>query len=148
MYRLPVAEKPGFAALKENVGNRIINFRETLSDEVDELGEIDTSAEEIDILVEVADLLGDVCVYCNSEAVKYGIPLDQVLEIIMDSNKSKLDENGNPIYDAAGKVLKGPGYWRPEKKIKELLEGLRNKKEKVEVDQAAKYFEKTQESAS
>ena len=148
MYRLPVAEKPGFAALNESAVSRIINFHQTLADEVDELLEVDVVAPEIDVLVEMADLLGDVCVYCNSEAVKYGIPLDQVLEIIMDSNKSKLDENGNPIYDAAGKVLKGPGYWRPEKKIKELLEALRNKKEIVEVDEAAKYFEKTQESAS
>lgn len=148
MYRLPVAEKPGFAALNQSIADRIRNFHQTLADEVDELLEIDANGAEIDILVEMADLLGDVCVYCNSEAVKYGIPLDQVLEIIMDSNKSKLDENNNPIYDAAGKVLKGNLYWRPESKIKTLLESLRNKKEKVEVDEAARYFEKTQESAS
>lgn len=148
MYRLPVAEKLGFAALKESVSDRVTNFHKTLADEVDELLEIDVVAPEIDVLVEMADLLGDVCVYCNSEAIKYGIPLDQVLEIIMDSNKSKLDENGNPIYDEAGKVLKGPNYWKPEPKIRALLESIRNKKEKVEVDEAARYFEKSQESAS
>lgn len=148
MYRLPVAEKPGFAALKESVGERIKNFHKTLGDEVDELLEIDQSLEEIDILVGMADLLADVCVYCNSEAAKYGIPLDKVSEIIMDSNKSKLGEDGNPIYDEAGKVLKGPNYWKPEPKIKALLEAIRNQKQKVEVDEAARYFEKTQESAS
>jgi hypothetical protein len=40
----------------------------------------------------------------------------------MDSNESKLDANGNPIYDSNGKFLKGPNYWKPEPKIKTLLE--------------------------
>ena len=47
-------------------------------------------------------------VYCRSEALKYGLPLEEVLDIIMDSNESKLDANGKPIYDANGKFLKGP----------------------------------------
>ena len=41
---------------------------------------------------------------------------------IMDRNESKPDENGNPIYDANGKFLKGPNYWKPEPRIKTLLE--------------------------
>ena len=45
-----------------------------------------------------------------------------VLDIIMDSNESKLGADGNPIYDANGKFLKGPHYWQPEPKIKALLE--------------------------
>lgn len=69
----------------------------------------------------VADVLGDIIVYCRSEALKYGIPLEGVLDVIMDSNESKLDENGNPIYNAEGKFLKGPGYWKPEPKIAEML---------------------------
>jgi len=40
----------------------------------------------------------------------------------MDRNESKPDENGNPIYDANGKFLKGPNYWKPEPRIKTLLE--------------------------
>jgi len=40
----------------------------------------------------------------------------------MDSNESKLDENGIPIYDSNGKFLKGSNYWEPEPKIKILLE--------------------------
>ena len=68
-----------------------------------------------------APLLGDVIVYCRSEALKYGIPLEAVLQIIMDSNASKLGADGKPIYDANGKFLKGPNYWKPEPKIRELL---------------------------
>jgi predicted HAD superfamily Cof-like phosphohydrolase len=70
----------------------------------------------------MADLLGDVIVYCRSEALKYGLPLEDVLDIIMDSNESKLGADGKPIYDANGKFLKGPDYWKPEPKIKALLE--------------------------
>ena len=42
------------------------------------------------------------------EALKYGLPLEDVLDVIMDSNESKLGADGNPIYDANGKFLKGP----------------------------------------
>jgi predicted HAD superfamily Cof-like phosphohydrolase len=81
----------------------------------------DSGGDKLDIAVAIADLLGDVIVYCRSEALKYGIPLEQVLDIIMDSNESKLGADGNPIYDANGKFLKGPNYWKPEPKIRELL---------------------------
>lgn len=39
----------------------------------------------------------------------------------MDSNASKLGADGKPIYDANGKFLKGPNYWKPEGKIREML---------------------------
>lgn len=77
--------------------------------------------DEIDILVDLADLLGDIIVYCASEMARYGIPLQETLNIIMDSNFSKLDANGEPIYDENGKVSKGPFYWKPEPKIKQML---------------------------
>jgi predicted HAD superfamily Cof-like phosphohydrolase len=74
----------------------------------------------------LADLLGDIQVYCASEMAKFGLPLDEVLAIIMRSNFSKLGADGKPIYDERGKVQKGPNYWKwkPEPKIKELLSGL------------------------
>jgi len=48
--------------------------------------------------------------------------MEEVLDVIMDSNESKLDGNGKPIYDSNGKFLKKPSYWKPEPKIKALLE--------------------------
>jgi predicted HAD superfamily Cof-like phosphohydrolase len=94
-------------------------------DEVHEIDEIVAQARSgaapLDLAVAIADLLGDVIVYCRSEALKYGIPLEDVLQIIMDSNASKLGADGKPIYDANGKFLKGPNYWKPEPKIRELL---------------------------
>jgi len=127
MYKLPANERP---ILPEDVVGRLTKFKATLLDEVHEIDQIvelsKGSAPPIDVLVAVADLLGDIIVYCRSEALKYGLPLEAVLDIIMDSNESKLDADGKPIYDANGKFLKGPAYWKPEPKIKALLESARS----------------------
>jgi len=123
MYKLPARENP---ALPEDVVGRLTKFKATLMDEVHEIDEIVAAAQKgapsSDILVAMADLLGDVIVYCRSEALKYGLPLEDVLDTIIASNESKLGADGKPIYDANGKFLKGPNYWRPEPKIKVLLE--------------------------
>lgn len=122
MYRLPVYRKP---TVPIDVGDRLIKFKKILLDEVEEIEEIIAMSAkgepEIDIAVAIADLLGDIIVYCRSEAFKYGIPLEDVLNIIMDSNESKLGVDGKPIYDGNGKFLKGPDYWKPEPRIKKLL---------------------------
>lgn len=123
MYKLPANDMP---SLPSDVQDRLTKFKATLLDEVHEIDEIVQLAQNggshADIAVAIADLLGDITVYCRSEALKYGLPLEEVLDVIMDSNESKLDENGNPIYDSNGKFLKGPNYWKPESKIKALLE--------------------------
>jgi hypothetical protein len=125
MYRLPAHDAPEIPA---EVADRLKKFKKTLADEVDEIDDIVAQAERgdspLDLAVAIADLLGDVIVYCRSEALKYGIPLEAVLAIIMDSNESKLGADGNPIYDANGKFLKGPNYWKPEPRIRELLKGM------------------------
>jgi predicted HAD superfamily Cof-like phosphohydrolase len=122
MYKLPANERP---ALPPDVAERLTKFKATLMDEVHEIDEIVKLAKEggapADVAVAIADLLGDVIVYCRSEALKYGLPLEEVLDVIMDSNESKLGADGKPIYDANGKFLKGPNYWKPEPKIKALL---------------------------
>ncbi|HSW11196.1 MAG TPA: pyrophosphatase [Solimonas sp.] len=122
MYKLPAADA---VRVPDDVAERLKKFKATLGDEVSEIDEIVAAAEagapKIDLAVAIADLLGDVIVYCRSEALKYGIPLESVLGIIMDSNESKLGADGKPIYDANGKFLKGPNYWKPEPRIKALL---------------------------
>jgi len=123
MYKLPASVRP---SLPTDVADRLVKFKATLLDEVHEIDEIvqlsKNGAAPIDIAVALADLLGDITVYCRSEALKYGLLLEDVLEIIMDSNESKLGADGKPIYDANGKFLKGPKYWKPEPKIKAFLE--------------------------
>ena len=123
MYRLPAHDKP---TLPDNTVERLMKFKATLMDEVHEIDDIaklaSDGASPADVLTAMADLLGDVIVYCRSEALKYGLPLEDVLDVIMDSNESKLGADGNPIYDANGKFLKGPNYWKPEPRIKALLQ--------------------------
>lgn len=113
---------------RELLVRRLTAFKDILSEECTEINDVikdvedqDSTNGEIEFLTNMADLLGDVVVYCRSEAARYGIPLEEVLSIIMDSNFSKLGEDGKPIYDERGKVMKGPNYWKPEPKIKELL---------------------------
>lgn len=125
MYKLPAHDRP---TLSGDVADRLARFKATLLDEVHEIDEIvklsKDGAAPADIAVAIADLLGDIIVYCRSEALKYGLPLEEVLDVIMDSNESKLGADGKPIYDANGKFLKGPNYWRPEPRIKALLQRL------------------------
>jgi predicted HAD superfamily Cof-like phosphohydrolase len=121
MYGLPAPYRPTAPTLA-----RMKRFKEILQDELNEVDEIITAlekgADEVTVLMNTADWLGDLIVYCTSEAVKCGIPIVDVLHIIMDSNGSKLGADGKAIVEN-GKVQKGPGYWRPEPKIKELLLG-------------------------
>lgn len=123
MYKLPAQPTP---ILPSDPADRLRKFKATLLDEVNEIDDIvtacESNAEPIDVLVAVADLLGDLIVYCRSEALKFGIPLEDVLGVIMDSNESKLGADGKPIYDGNGKFLKGPNYWKPEPKLKKLLQ--------------------------
>ena len=50
-----------------------------------------------------------------------GIPLEEVIKVIHESNMSKLDEDGHPIFREDGKILKGPNFFTPTAKIKALL---------------------------
>lgn len=108
---------------------RLQNFAKTLKDEVNEIDAVIATAEspnydQARVRTELADLLGDLVVYCASEALRWDIPLADVLQIIMDSNKSKLGADGLPVKDETGKFLKGPNYWRPEPKITRVLQAV------------------------
>jgi predicted HAD superfamily Cof-like phosphohydrolase len=126
IYKLPINRKPTLQGIE-----RLENFKNILLEEVSEVDEIiqkykesETQPSEqirIELLTALSDWLGDMVVYITSEAAKHGIDLNKTLEIIMQSNFSKLGADGKPIYDERGKVLKGPNYWKPEPKISELL---------------------------
>lgn len=118
-YELPVNHVPIFQGF-----SRLYHFRNILEKEVAEINDIIDKpmlTDEVDLLTDVADLLADIIVYCHSEAVRYGIPLEEVLQIVMDSNDTKLDADGKPIKDSDGKFLKGPNFVPPEPAIRKLL---------------------------
>ena len=124
MYALPANEEPALE-IGVPVAERLRAFKSILGEELDEIDDIVAAAENkapaLEVLTMLADLLGDIQVYCASEMRKFGLPQDEVLSIIMQSNFSKLGADGKPIYDERGKVQKGPGYWKPEPKIQDLL---------------------------
>ena len=65
-------------------------------------------------LLEVADALTDILYVTYGAGHALGINLDKCFEEVQNSNMSKLDDNGNPIYNEQGKVMKGPNYFKPD----------------------------------
>ena len=78
----------------------------------EELEELKVAMENNDLL-EVADALTDILYVTYGAGHAFGIDLDKCFEEVQNSNMSKLDENGKPIYNQAGKVMKGPKYFMP-----------------------------------
>ena len=65
-------------------------------------------------LVEVADALTDILYVTYGAGHAFGIDLDKCFDEVQQSNMSKLDDHGKPIYNDSGKVMKGPKYFKPD----------------------------------
>ena len=65
-------------------------------------------------LLEVADALTDILYVTYGAGHAFGIDLDKCFEEVQNSNMSKLGEDGKPIYNESGKVMKGPKYFKPD----------------------------------
>ena len=65
-------------------------------------------------LLEVADALTDILYVTYGAGHAFGIDLDSCFEEVQNSNMSKLGDNGKPLYNDAGKVMKGPNYYKPD----------------------------------
>ena len=78
----------------------------------EELEELKNAMESKDLL-EVADALTDILYVTYGAGHAFGIDLDKCFDEVQNSNMSKLDENGKPIYNDSGKVMKGPNYFKP-----------------------------------
>ena len=100
-----VKNKPSFSTDKINK-LRI----DLIKEELDELKE----AMDNKNLLEVADALTDILYVTYGTGHAFGIDLDKCFDEVQNSNMSKLDENQKPIYNDAGKVMKGPNYFKPD----------------------------------
>jgi predicted HAD superfamily Cof-like phosphohydrolase len=100
-----VKSKPSFSSDKINK-LRI----DLIKEELDELQE----AMKNNDLLEVADALTDILYVTYGAGHAFGIDLDKCFEEVQNSNMSKLDKNGKPIYNESGKVMKGPNYFKPD----------------------------------
>ena len=100
-----VKSKPSFSSEKIN------DLRYNLIKE--ELYELKQAMNEKNLL-EVADALTDILYVTYGAGIAFGIDLDKCFEEVQNSNMSKLGEDGKPIYNEAGKVMKGPNYFKPD----------------------------------
>ena len=78
----------------------------------EELEELKEAIENKDV-VGVADALTDILYVTYGAGAAFGIDLDKCFEEVHNSNMSKLDRDGRPIYRNDGKILKGPDYFEP-----------------------------------
>ena len=92
---------------------KIVELRNALIQE--ELSELKTAIQDKNI-VEVADALTDILYVTYGAGHAFGIDLDKCFNEVQNSNMSKLDDKGKPIYNERGKVMKGPNYFKPNLK--------------------------------
>ena len=100
-----VKSKPSFSTDKINK-LRI----DLIKEELDELKE----AMDDNDLLEVADALTDILYVTYGAGHAFGVDLDKCFDEVQNSNMSKLGEDGEPIYNESGKVMKGPKYFKPD----------------------------------
>ena len=104
-YGQEVKDKAGCSDAKTNK-LRI----DLIKEELEEL----TEAMKEENLLEVADALTDILYVTYGAGHAFGIDLDKCFEEVQNSNMSKLGEDGKPLYNEAGKVMKGPNYFKPD----------------------------------
>ena len=104
-YGQEVKDKAGFSDAKTNK-LRI----DLIKEELEELTEAMLNKN----LLEVADALTDILYVTYGAGHAFGIDLDKCFEEVQSSNMSKLGDDGKPIYNESGKVMKGPNYFKPD----------------------------------
>jgi predicted HAD superfamily Cof-like phosphohydrolase len=100
-----IKTKPSFSTEKINK-LRIDLIKEELQELTEAMNNKD--------LLEVADALTDILYVTYGAGHAFGIDLDKCFDEVQNSNMSKLGENGEPIYNETGKVMKGPNYFKPD----------------------------------
>ncbi len=100
-----VKNKPSFSTDKINK-LRLDLIKEELTELTEAINNKD--------LLEVADALTDILYVTYGAGHAFGIDLDKCFDEVQNSNMSKLDQNGKPIYNEHGKVMKGPNYFKPD----------------------------------
>ena len=100
-----VKMKPSFST--EKINKLRIDL---IKEELEELTEAMNNKD----LLEVADALTDILYVTYGAGHAFGIDLDKCFDEVQNSNMSKLDKNGKPIYNDSGKVMKGPNYYKPD----------------------------------
>ena len=104
-FEQEIKKKPSLST--EKINNLRINLIE------EELNEFKEAINKKN-LKEVADALTDILYVTYGAGHAFGINLDKCFEEVQNSNMSKLGDDGKPIYNEHGKVMKGPKYFKPD----------------------------------
>ena len=100
-----IREKAGFP------NEKITSLRyDLIKEELDELKEAMDNKD----IKEVADALTDILYVTYGAGHAFGVDLDKCFKEVQNSNMSKSDSDGKPIYNDKGKVMKGPNYFKPD----------------------------------
>tara|TARA_Y100000817_G_scaffold4083_1_gene3458 strand:- start:109 stop:480 length:372 start_codon:yes stop_codon:yes gene_type:complete len=100
-----IKTKPSLSS--EKINNLRINL---ISEELEELKD----AIKKNDLKETIDALTDILYVTYGAGHAFGVDLDKCFEEVQNSNMSKLGDDGKPIYNESGKVMKGPNYFKPD----------------------------------
>ena len=99
-----IKTKPSLSS--EKINNLRINL---ISEELEELKDAIKNND----LKETIDALTDILYVTYGAGHAFGVDLDKCFEEVQNSNMSKLGDDGKPIYNESGKVMKGPNYFKP-----------------------------------
>ncbi len=83
---------------------------ELITEELEEFKEAIKSND----LKEAVDALTDILYVTYGAGHAFGVNLDKCFDEVQKSNMSKLGNDGKPIYNENGKVMKGPNYFKPD----------------------------------
>ena len=111
IYKQEIKTKPMFPE------DKVVQLRYNLIKE--ELDELQKAIDQKN-LIEVADSLTDILYVTYGAGHAFGIDLDKCFTEVQQSNLSKLGDDGEPIYNEHGKVMKGPNYFKPN--LKQFIE--------------------------
>ena len=100
-----IKTKPSLSS--EKINNLRINL---ISEELEELKDAIKNND----LKETIDALTDILYVTYGAGHAFGIDLDKCFEEVQNSNMSKLGDDGKPIYNESGKVMKGPNHFKPD----------------------------------
>jgi len=103
-----------FGFVKKQLWDMQVGLVEEESKEfIEAAGECFADPENVDRRADLLKELSDLVFVCYQFAAAFNLDLDKAMTLVFESNMSKLDEQGKPIFRADGKVLKGPNYAPP-----------------------------------
>lgn len=104
-----------YGFIKKQLWDMQVRLIEEESQEfIEAAGECFADPENVDRRTELLKELSDLVFVCYQFAAAFNLDLDRAMTLVFESNMSKLDEQGKPIFRPDGKVLKGPNYQPPD----------------------------------